>query len=223
MALVNCPECGKPVSTQAAACPHCGVALAAPSGPVRGLGLSAAAVPPEQTLWEASPSARLLVGDTVATLAVVLTAVLLLAVGLPALLAALGQASRNAWVDGARAPLVLTVVLALYLALRGSRLALRGARLRSTRYRLTNQRLLVESGLVSRSMVEVDLRSVEDLVFHQGPLERLLGIGTVSVVSSDKGSPRLLLLGVKDPKATRELIRSQAYAASQRQLFTRST
>jgi hypothetical protein len=29
MALVNCPECGKPVSDQAFACPHCGKALAA--------------------------------------------------------------------------------------------------------------------------------------------------------------------------------------------------
>ncbi len=159
----------------------------------------------------------------VATLAVVLAAILLVALGLPALLSALGPAGRNAWVDPSRAPLVLAVVLAVYLALRGSRLAVRAARLRSTRYRLTNQRLVVESGLFSRGMVEVDLRSIDDLVFHQGPLQRLLGIGTVSVVSSDKASPRLQLLGVTDPRGTRELIRTQAYAASQRQLFTRST
>jgi hypothetical protein len=42
-------------------------------------------------------------------------------------------------------------------------------------------------------------------------------------VSSDRNTPRLQLVGVKDPKATRELIRSQAYALTQRQLFTRST
>ena len=131
--------------------------------------------------------------------------------------------ARNSWVDPSRAPLILTLVLAAYLLVRGIRIALRAARLRTTRYRLTNQRLVVESGLVSRTLGEVDLRSVEDLVFRQGPMERLLGIGRVSVVSSDRNAPRLLLVGVKDPKGTRELIRTQAYAATQRQLFTRST
>jgi hypothetical protein len=225
MALVACPECGKQVSSQAANCPHCGISLAAAAAP-RGLGLGAA--PPaaplaEQTLWEASPSLLLLLGETVATLLVVLAVILLVMLGLPAVLSALPNGGRGTWVDPHKAPLVLTVVLAVYLALRGSRMAVRAARLRSTRYRLTNQRLLVESGLLSRGMVEVDLRTVDDLVYRQGLVDRLLGIGSVGVVSSDRSSPRLQLLGVKDPRGTRELIRSQAYAATQRQLFTRST
>lgn len=187
----------------------------------RGLGLAAPAA--EQTLWEASPSLSLLYGEAAVTLLVVLTTILLVALALPALLSALPESGRNTWVDARRAPLVLTIVLGAYLALRGSRMAVRAARLRSTRYRLTNQRLVVESGLVSRSMVEVDLRTVDDLVFHQGLVDRLLGIGTVGVISSDRNTPRLQLLGVKDPRGIRELIRSQAYAASQRQLFTRAT
>jgi len=218
MSLVACPECGQQISSQAASCPHCGIALAA-----RVAGPGPAAGAPEQTLWEASPSPLLLLGEAVATLLVVLVVIVLVAVALPAVLAALPDGGRGTWVDPHKTPLVLTVVLAVYLALRGVRMTVHAARLRSTRYRLTNQRLVVESGLLSRGMVEVDLRTVDDLVYRQGLVDRLLGIGTVGVVSSDRSVPRLQLLGVKDPRGTRELIRSQAYAATQRQFFTRST
>jgi membrane protein YdbS with pleckstrin-like domain len=222
MALISCPECGKEVSSRAASCPHCGFGLAGTAAPVAAaaLGLTAAAPSaPEQTLWESSPSLLLLLGEAVGVLAVVLLVVLLAVFLLPAL----GEVARNSWLDTAKAPLILSFVLGAYLLVRGIRIAVRAARLRATRYRLTNQRLVVETGLVSRTLAEVDLRSVEDLVFRQGPMDRLLGVGSISVVSSDRNTPRLQLVGVKDPKGTRELIRTQAYALTQRQLFTRAT
>jgi membrane protein YdbS with pleckstrin-like domain len=222
MALINCPECAKQVSSQAVSCPHCGFGLAGPSG---AQGAARMAIPAaatsvaEQTLWEANPSLKLLIGEAVGVAAVVLVVLLLAAFAIPAL----GEVGKNTWFDASKAWLVLGVVLGAYVLLRGIRIGLRAARLRATRYRLTNQRIVVETGLVSRTMADVDLRSVDDLVFRQGPMERLLGIGTVGVVSSDRNLPRLQLLGVKDPRATRELIRAQAYALTQRQLFTRST
>jgi hypothetical protein len=222
MALINCPECGKQVSSQAASCPHCGfglVSAAAAPGAGRLVPPAAAVSAAEQTLWEANPSLRLLLGEAVSVASVVLLVLLLAAFAIPAL----GEVGRNTWFDPAKAWLVLAIVLGAYVLLRGIRMGLRAARLRATRYRLTNQRLVVETGLVSRTLSEVDLRSVDDLVFRQGLVERMLGIGTVGVVSSDRNLPRLQLVGVKDPKGTRELIRSQAYALTQRQLFTRST
>ena len=66
MALINCPECGKQVSSQAAACPHCGIMLAGHAAVPPGAGLrpgplaGAATQTPEQTLWEANPSLSLL-------------------------------------------------------------------------------------------------------------------------------------------------------------------
>jgi hypothetical protein len=51
----------------------------------------------------------------------------------------------------------------------------------------------------------------------------LLGIGELLVVSSDKLAPRIVLAGVHDPRGIRELIRTHAYQASQRQVFMRST
>jgi membrane protein YdbS with pleckstrin-like domain len=222
MALISCPECGKQVSSQAASCPSCGIALAGSAGAGGGPRLgapAAAASTAEQTLWEAHPSGLLLLGQAVAVALVVLVLVVLAAFLFPAL----ADVGRSTWFDASKAWSVLAVVLGAYVVFRGIRIALHAARLRSTHYRLSNQRLVVETGLVTRTLLEVDLRSVDDLVFRQGLMERLLGIGTISVVSSDHNAPRLALLGVKDPRAIRELIRTQAYALTQRQLFTRST
>jgi uncharacterized membrane protein YdbT with pleckstrin-like domain len=97
------------------------------------------------------------------------------------------------------------------------------ARLKSTHYKVTNQRILVEQGVASKSLIEIDMRSVDDTEFHQTFFERIFGIGEVWVVSTDKVAPRAVLHGIHDPRQTRELIRANAYQASQRQLFTRST
>jgi uncharacterized membrane protein YdbT with pleckstrin-like domain len=187
-----------------------------------GVRLGAAAAAPstaEQTLWEAHPSPLLLLGQAMSVGLVVL----LVLVGAAFVFPSLADVGRNTWFDPSKAWLVLALVLGAYVLLRGITIALRAARLRATRYRLTNQRIVVETGLVTRTLLEVDLRSVDDLVFRQGLMERLLSIGTVSIVSSDHNAPRVGLFGVKDPRAIRELIRSQAYALTQRQLFTRST
>src|SRR5205823_14966422 len=97
------------------------------------------------------------------------------------------------------------------------------ARIRSTHYKVTNQRILVERGVFSKSLEEIDTRSVDDTEFHQTFLERIFGIGEVWIVSTDKVAPRVVLHGIHEPRKTRELIRATAYQASQRQLFTRST
>lgn len=95
--------------------------------------------------------------------------------------------------------------------------------LRSTRYTITNQRLLIESGLFSKSLNEIDMRLIDDSRFHQGFIHRMLGIGNVTVESSDKNTPVFTMRGVRDPRAVREVVRAHAFAASQRQVFTRPT
>jgi uncharacterized membrane protein YdbT with pleckstrin-like domain len=97
------------------------------------------------------------------------------------------------------------------------------ARIKNTRYKVTNQRIVIESGVFSRSLEEIDMRSVDDIEFRQTFLERIFGIGQVFIISTDKVAPRFALHGIPDPLKTRELVRATAYQASQRQLFTRST
>lgn len=96
-------------------------------------------------------------------------------------------------------------------------------RLQSTLYTVTNQRIMFEQGILSKSLSEIDLRSLDDTQFFQSFTDRILGIGNVTLVSSDKALPVSVLRGVHDPRNLREIIRSRAYQVSQRQVFTRAT
>lgn len=96
-------------------------------------------------------------------------------------------------------------------------------RLRSTMYRVTNQRVQMEQGIFSKTVDEIDLRYIDDSTFTQSLVERILGIGSVTLMSSDTNTPRYVLRSVKDPRGVRELIRAEAYQSSQRQVFTRVT
>jgi membrane protein YdbS with pleckstrin-like domain len=227
MALVPCPECGKQMSDQAPSCPHCG--YAPPGGPVRFAAVGAAtpdAGRRETVIWEGSPSLKLLLVQVLRTLilatAAVVAAILVhpLAVSFFEDLSAKGGRGPR---DGSPATLILMVIVGSYLVIRAIVLSTSVMRLRTTRYRLTNQRLVVEQGILSRTLDEVDLRTVDDSGFSQSPLERLQGIGTVWVVSSDRSTPRLTLRGIPDPRSLREKIRENAYRMSQGQVFTRST
>jgi uncharacterized membrane protein YdbT with pleckstrin-like domain len=119
--------------------------------------------------------------------------------------------------------LVVIVAVVLFSLSRLARVALAYARLRGVRYRLTNQRLTVESGLFSKRVDDIDLRTLQDVTLEQSAMERLLSVGRLVIVSADHSRPRLVLLGIRDPRDVRERVRASAYQASQRQLFTRAT
>jgi uncharacterized membrane protein YdbT with pleckstrin-like domain len=96
-------------------------------------------------------------------------------------------------------------------------------RLQSTTYTITNQRVMIERGMLSKSLNEIDLRYIDDTQFFQSFSGRLLGIGNVTLISSDKAFPTTVLQGIAKPRDIREMIRARAYQVSQRQLFTRAT
>lgn len=221
MALLPCPECGQQVSTEAVSCPHCG--RPSPAGSLPGvLSVGAAAVPvPEHSLWEGNPSMALLYGKLLRLILQFLVLAVIgyfaIAKGLPALTYPFVVEHADQFELGIIGLLILACVPAIFA------LFMAAARNRTTRYRVTNQRIVIESGLFSRSLDEIDLRSVDDIEFRQSFLERLFGIGEIAVVSTDKVAPRRVLRGIRDPRNTREVIRSAAYQVTQRQLFTRST
>ena len=97
------------------------------------------------------------------------------------------------------------------------------ARIRTTLYTVSNQRVIIETGLTTKSVEDIDLRYIDDSQFQQSFIARVLGIGNVTIISSDKTLPIYTLRGIRDPRGVRELIRANAYQVSQRQLFTRAT
>jgi len=211
MPVITCPDCGRDVSTLATACPHCGrpapAGMATPSTPMQ-------APRKEETLWQGTPSKTLLLGH-VAGIVFVLIAIPLLAYFFARTMPDLERASGMRWFGW-----VLTIAL---VVIQGIALLVAWIRLRSTMYRVTNQRVLIEQGVFSKTVEEIDLRYVDDSNFTQSFFDRLLGIGHVTLLSSDTNTPRYVLRSIKDPRGVRELIRAEAYQSSQRQVFTRVT
>jgi membrane protein YdbS with pleckstrin-like domain len=235
MALVPCPECGKPMSSQAPSCPSCGYAGQVRPSAFAPVGGGPAVVPavaaptrgPEASVWEGRPSLKLLLVQVLRTLVIALAAVAAAIAVHPvasrffADLSA-GRTGRGPR-DGSPATMVLATLVGAYLVVRAIVLTISVMQLRTTRYRITNQRVIIERGILSRALEEVDLRYVDDSGFTQSLLERLQGIGSVWIISSDKSMPRLTLRGIQDPRALRELVREHAYRLTQGQVFTRST
>jgi uncharacterized membrane protein YdbT with pleckstrin-like domain len=190
----------------------------------------------EQQLWEGRPSLKTLTWDGAGTLlfSVALALAVYFVYG-PALHAVSGlsrEAARSvaSYEPGLRLSATLFVIVVA--GGRIARLVWRGLVLRSHSYRLSNQRLLVESGVFSKTIDEIDLRTVDDITFHQRFVERLLGLGEIGIVSSEpdvrggalgRSGMRARLIGIPDPRAVREQIRNAAYEASGKQVFMRPT
>ena len=102
-------------------------------------------------------------------------------------------------------------------------LVVRYLRVKSQSYVLTNQRLQIEFGILSKAADDIDLRAVKETAFHQGAFQRLIGIGTVHVMSGDQleALAYFRMPGIHDPRSVRELIRSAAYAWSQHAMYVR--
>jgi len=193
-------------------------------------------MPAEQQLWDGKPSLKILTVDLIwALLFGLAVAIGVALIFTPALAAVAKLSTGTERAIASNAPglrLAATVFVVVVAGQKIVRLAWRGFVLRAMSYRLSDQRLLIESGVFSRTIDEIDLRTVDDLTFHQRFSERLLDLGRIGIVSSEPGpdgglvrraGTKAELVGIPDPRAVRELIRNAAYAASGKQVFMRST
>ncbi|MCC6426858.1 MAG: PH domain-containing protein [Phycisphaerales bacterium] len=85
-------------------------------------------------------------------------------------------------------------------------------RTRTTKYALSSQRLRLETGIVARKIEEVELYRINDSAVQQSFIERLLGIGTVWLETTDQRNPEVLLQAVPDPAGLREAVRKHGEA-----------
>jgi membrane protein YdbS with pleckstrin-like domain len=68
----------------------------------------------------------------------------------------------------------------------------------SVHYRLTNQRFIHERGLLRRVTDRIEVIDMDDISFSQGPVERMLNVGTVTITSSDRTHPEIVLPGIEN-------------------------
>jgi len=91
---------------------------------------------------------------------------------------------------------------------------------RTNRYRLSDRHLVVESGFFSKTLREINLRAIDDVVVRRPFLGRLVRVGEIAVVTSetDRKGPglRIRLPGVLDPLAVHGFIRAAVHDAGRR-------
>ena len=78
-----------------------------------------------------------------------------------------------------------------------------------TRYALSDDRLFTSVGFLNIKDDEILLYRVRDIDTSRSLWQRLFGVGTVTVMSSDKTMPTLVLKNIKDPIFVKELIHKQ--------------
>lgn len=81
-----------------------------------------------------------------------------------------------------------------------------GMPLTFTRYMLSSDRLFLESGLLNLKTEEILLYRIRDIELKMTLGQRIMGVGTICIYSSDKSAPRMDIVNVKDPRAVKELI-----------------
>jgi membrane protein YdbS with pleckstrin-like domain len=196
---MKCHACGAGNSDEAAFCQKCGAALTGhpPGGPgnartTAAEGLRAAAntagkgSDPEEKLWTGGFSGKAMLGTWLAALVLSLGLIVLATLmPIPVL------------------PLVVAGVIALLWLYAVGVFIVRRL---SVHYTLTNQRFLHESGLFTRTTDRIEVIDIDDVTFRQGMIERMLGVGTIQLDSSDRTHPRLVLAGIDNVKVVSGMI-----------------
>ncbi len=73
-----------------------------------------------------------------------------------------------------------------------------------TRYRLTEDKLIIDTGFLTRAEDEIRLYRILDISLRRTLGERILGLGTIHCCSSDKTSPEFDIKRIKKPKQVKE-------------------
>ena len=78
-----------------------------------------------------------------------------------------------------------------------------------TKYEISEDRLFQTTGFLNLKYEEILLYRVRDLELTRSFGQRIFGVGSITVTSSDKSHPVLVIHNVKDPAAVKELIHQQ--------------
>lgn len=84
-----------------------------------------------------------------------------------------------------------------------------GMPLSFTRYGMSEDRLFISVGFLNIKDDEILLYRVRDIDTARSLWQRLFGVGTVTVMSSDKTMPTIVLKNIKNPVEVKEMIHSQ--------------
>ncbi len=84
-----------------------------------------------------------------------------------------------------------------------------------TRYALTDEKLIIDTGFFSRVEDEVRLYRIMDLTLRRSLWERIFGVGTIHCCSGDKSMGEFDIKHIKDPKKVKDMISEMVEAKRQ--------
>lgn len=78
---------------------------------------------------------------------------------------------------------------------------------KNTRFVLTNERLFNYRGVLNKRADELELYRIKDFSQSKSLLMRMVGLGTVTVITSDRTNKSLCLQGITEPDKVQGLLR----------------
>ncbi|MBP3587825.1 MAG: PH domain-containing protein, partial [Clostridia bacterium] len=75
-----------------------------------------------------------------------------------------------------------------------------------TKYILTKEKLLVETGILNKDQEEIRLYRIMDMTLRRSLWQRLFGLGTIHCCTADKSSPELDIKWIPDSENVKELL-----------------
>ena len=79
--------------------------------------------------------------------------------------------------------------------------------LRNTKYELTTERLKTRRGVINKHVDDLELYRVRDYQLEQPLFLRLFGLGNITMQTSDKSHPVVVIRAIPEPEQLREQIR----------------
>ncbi|MEO8496756.1 MAG: PH domain-containing protein [Planctomycetota bacterium] len=76
----------------------------------------------------------------------------------------------------------------------------------SVHYQLTTQRFVHKKGILVRTTDRIEVIDIDDVTYQQGIVQRMLGVGTIKISSSDRTHPELVLSGIDGVAAVADQI-----------------
>jgi hypothetical protein len=95
-------------------------------------------------------------------------------------------------------------------------LLMKMARLKTTRYEVSADRIEWSRGLLDRRVDNLDMFRVIDLKLRRSLLDCIVGIGTVTVITTDKSDPEFAFEKIRNPRGLYDVIKKASLDADRR-------
>jgi hypothetical protein len=89
-----------------------------------------------------------------------------------------------------------------------------------THYRITDERIRITTGLLGKSVDNIELVRIQHVDHSQSVTERMMNLGDITISSHDQHRSNLHLRNVSDPEKVYEILRRAILAARKKHGFT---